>query len=44
VDDKGNAGGEGLKEGKKGLSILYYGHLNGYIAREKLIKSGAIDE
>ena len=44
VDEQGNPGGAGIKEGKKGLSILYYGYLNGYIAREKLIKSGAIDE
>ncbi|CAG8542143.1 36825_t:CDS:10 [Gigaspora margarita] len=28
-------GGAGIKEGKKGLSILYYGYLLGYIAREK---------
>ena len=32
-----------LHNSKKGLSILYYGYLEEYYARERLIKSGAID-
>lgn len=42
VDDKGNP--KGKEEGKKGLSVIYFGNLLGYEARKKLVESGAINE
>lgn len=38
VDDQGNPGGQ------KGLSVLYFGYLLGYKAREKMVETEAIDE